>query len=195
VQESDVPWLAARNLSLRHKESEYIFDRAAVIAAEGPEFYRLRKELSLARRHGEVRTRPYTAHDRPACQAILDQWKERMTAAGIRPDGYRSTAHCLAVAHRFPASLLSGQVIEVDGSIHGFGFAGPTNQVYGNLFIGMTDNNFRGLHSLLGVSLMAEFEHLSRFNDATDSGRPGLREMKQRFRPVEMHQIYEARAE
>jgi hypothetical protein len=194
VQESDVRLLAERNLTISFKESEYIYDTAAVLAAEGPEFSRLRAAVSRARRHGAVQTRVYTAEDQPACQVIVEKWKRRLQEAGMRPDGYRSTTHCLAVAGYFPPSLLSGHVVEVDGQIHGFGFAGAINQSCGNLFAGMTDNRFRGLPSLLRVSVMGEFAHLGRFNDATDSGRDGLREQKQQFRPVEMHDIYQARS-
>lgn len=194
VQESDALLLARRGFTITFKEREYLYDTSAVLAAEGPEFSRLRAAVSRARRHGEVRTRAYAAEDRPACQAILDAWKNRLRDAGIRADGYRSTTQCLAVAERFPPALLSGQVVEVDGEIHGFGFAGAINETCGNLFAGVTDNRFRGLPMLLRVSVMAEFAHLDRFNDATDSGRPGLREQKQQFRPVEMHYIYQARA-
>lgn len=193
VQESDAPLLAERDFTVTFKESEYIYDTAAVLAAEGPEFSRVRAAVARARRHGVVETRVYTAEDQPACQAIVDKWKERLKQAGMRADGYRSTIHCLAIAERFPPSLLSGQVVEVDGEIHGFGFAGAINQNCGSLFAGMTDNQLRGLPSLLRVSVMADFAHLRRFNDATDSGRPGLREQKQQFRPIEMHDIYEAR--
>jgi hypothetical protein len=40
---------------------------------------------------------------------------------------------------------------------------------------------------------MAEFPDFIRFNDAHDAGRPGLRDLKQRFRPVEMHVVFSAR--
>jgi hypothetical protein len=40
---------------------------------------------------------------------------------------------------------------------------------------------------------MAEFPDLIRFNDSSDTGRPGLRQAKRVFRPVEMHRLYGAR--
>jgi hypothetical protein len=40
---------------------------------------------------------------------------------------------------------------------------------------------------------MAEFPHLNHINDAHDAGRPGLRQLKQRFMPVEMHAVFSAR--
>jgi hypothetical protein len=40
---------------------------------------------------------------------------------------------------------------------------------------------------------MAEFPDLIHFNESHDAGRPGLRAVKQRVRPVEMHRIFGAR--
>ena len=40
--------------------------------------------------------------------------------------------------------------------------------------------------------MMKSFPELAYFNDSTDNNRVGLREMKQRFRPVEMHGICKA---
>jgi hypothetical protein len=60
-------------------------------------------------------------------------------------------------------------------------------------FICITDNNFRGLPHLLRYRLMEGFPDLTFFNESTDSGRQGLRELKQRFRPIEMHGLFGAR--
>jgi hypothetical protein len=192
VQESDALMLARRNLSITFKESEYIFDRAAVLAAEGSEFRSLRQELSRARNAGKVETRPYAIGDLPACRAILQQWKERLTENGMRANGYRCTVKCLELADSFAMPLLCGKVVEVDGEVRGFGFSGRLNEIYGCNFICITDTSFRGLPQILRVSLMTEFPELPYFNDATDSDRPGLRELKLRFRPVEMHHVYQA---
>lgn len=192
VQESDALMLVRRGLSISFKQSEYIFDRAAVLAAEGPEFRSLRQELSRARNAGEVATRPYTIGDHPACRAILQQWRDRLVENGMRANGYRSTARCLEVADSFPMPLLCGKVVEVDGEVRGFGFSGRLNETYGCNYICITDTNFRGLPQILRVSLMAEFPELPYFNDSNDAGRPGLREQKLRFRPVEMHHVYQA---
>jgi hypothetical protein len=41
--------------------------------------------------------------------------------------------------------------------------------------------------------MIAGFSELPYFNDSTDNGRAGLREVKEHFRPVEMHAIHAAR--
>lgn len=194
VQESDALMLARRNLAIVYKESEYIYDRAAVLAAEGPEYSGLRAKLSRARRAGAV-TRPWTPEDQPACLAILDAWKERLHSMGIRADGYRCSAETIKIAKQFPAWLLCGRVIEVEDEVRAFAFGGPINRTYGCIFITIADNQFQGHAQLLRTDLMSEFPHLTYFNDQSDTKRPGVRDLKERFRPVEMNHMYEAHTE
>jgi hypothetical protein len=77
--------------------------------------------------------------------------------------------------------------------VRGFAFSGPITSTVGCNYICITDTNFRGLPHLLRYRLMAEFPDLIHFNDSIDGGRPGLRELKQRFRPVEMYPVFKAR--
>jgi hypothetical protein len=194
VQESDALLVAREGLAISLKWEEYIFDRTAVMALEGSGFKKLRQELSGALRVGQVETRPYTMADRPACLALTEAWRERLIANGMKVgSSYRYTHACLTAADRFPPSLLKGLVVEVGGEVRGFGFGGPITSILGGTYLCITDLNVRGLAYLVRHRLMAEFPDLPHFNDSHDAGRPGLRELKQRFRPVEMHGVYKAR--
>jgi hypothetical protein len=193
VQESDALLVAREGFEISFKEDEYIFDRAAVMALEGAGFRRLRQDLSHALRAGLVETRPYTAADRPACLALLEAWRERLIANGMKATQYSYTVACLAAANRFLPSLLKGLVVEVNGEVRGFAFSGPISSTMGCNYLCITDLGFPGLALLLRYRLMAEFSDLIHFNDGTDVGRPGLRQLKQRFRPVEMHGLFSAR--
>jgi hypothetical protein len=194
VQESDALMLARRHLTIAYKQSEYIYDRAAVLAAEGPEYSALRAKLSRARRAGAV-TRPFRREDQHACLAILEAWKERLKSMGMRVDGYRYSAKVIEIAEQFPASSLCGRVIEVEGQVRAFAFGGPINQRYGCIFITIADNQLQGHAQLLRTDLMSEFPGITYFNDESDSNRPGLHDLKERFRPVEMNHVYWAWAE
>jgi hypothetical protein len=193
VQESDVIPVARAGFEIFFKEEEFIFDRAAVMALEGPGFRSLRQELSRAKKPGQVETRHYTPKDREACIALVDDWWDRLVATGMKANGYAYTIACLEMADRFPQSLLNGLVVEVNGEVRGFAFSGSVTGTMGCNFLCITDNAFRGLPHLLRYQLMDEFPGLIRFNDSTDAGRPGLRELKQRFRPVAMHGLFGAR--
>jgi hypothetical protein len=194
AQESDAVPLSQEGFAISLKWEEPIFDRAAVMALEGSGFKRLRQELSAALRQGLVETRPYTAVDQPACLALTDAWRERLIAKGMKvADAYSHTVACLTAADRFPPSLLKGLVVEVNGEVRGFAFGGPITSTMGRTYHCITDTNFRGLAYLLRHRLMAEFPDLSHFNDGPDGGLPGLRDLKQRFRPVEMYKAFRAR--
>jgi hypothetical protein len=193
VQESDVIPIARAGFEVFFKEEEFIFDRATVMALEGPEFRSLRQELSRAKKPGQVETRHYTAKDQPACLALVEDWWNRLVASGLKANGYSYTVACLTMAERFPPSLLNGLVVEVNGEVRGFAFSGYVTGTMGCNFLCITDNSFRGLPHLLRYHLMEQFPDLIHFNDSTDAGRPGLRELKQRFRPVAMHGLFGAR--
>jgi hypothetical protein len=192
VQQEEALLVAREGLEIYFKEDELILDRAAVMAVEGPGFRSLRQELSRARKPGQVETRPYTTDDQPACLALVEQWKDRAHSLSMRVDGYRHTVSCLARAEHFPRSLLHGLVVEVKGEVQGFAFSGPITQTHGCNFLRISNPKYRGLPHLLGYRIMAEFPELIYFNDST-SGRDGLRELSQPFRPVEMHGLFGAR--
>ncbi|MXQ12274.1 phosphatidylglycerol lysyltransferase domain-containing protein [Microvirga makkahensis] len=193
VQESDVISVAREGLKIALKEEEFIFDRAAVLALEGPIFKGLRQQLSCAIKSKLATTRPYTALDQPACRALVEAWRERLIASGTKATtSYNHTIACLAAADRFPPSLLTGLVGEVDGEVRGFAFSGPLTSTMGCNYLCITHTDFRGVPYLLRYRLMAGFPDLIYFNDSHDAGRPGLRHLKQRFRPVEMHAVFSA---
>jgi hypothetical protein len=184
--------VARDNFAITFKEEEYIFDRSAVMALEGSGFRSLRQELSRAQKAGQVETRPYRIEDRDAGVAMVNDWKERLTAAGFEVGGYNAALACLAEAGRFQHPLLSGLVVEIDGVMRGFAFSGTLSGKMGCNFICITDTRYRGLPHLLRYRLMELFPDIPFFNDSTDSGRQGLRELKQRFRPIEMQALYGA---
>jgi hypothetical protein len=76
--------------------------------------------------------------------------------------------------------------------VRGFAFGGSITSTLGSYYLGLTDRSIKGLAYLLSYRLMAEFSDFPHFNDSDDAGRPGLRAMKQQFRPVEMHAVFSA---
>jgi hypothetical protein len=193
VQEAQALRIAREGFGISIKWEEFIYDRAAVVALEGPGFRKLRQEMSRALRRGIVETRPFTTADQPACLALAEAWRERLVANGMKIGAaYSHVAACLTAAHRFPSSLLKGLVVGVDGEVRGFAFSGPITSTMGCNYLCITDLSLPGLALLLRYHLMAQFPDLIHFNDAHDAGRPELRALKQRFSPVEMHGIFSA---
>lgn len=188
VAEEEVPKVARAGFSVFFKMDEFIYDRSAVMKLEGSGFSRLRRELSGALRTSNLEIRPYRPADEPACLAVLEDWEERMAAAGIKltVGGYATRA-CLAQSDRFAYPLLTGMVAEIEGEVRGFAFGGRLSSEMGCAYLFHTDPRFPGLPELLRYRLMEAYPDLACFNDSGDSGRKGLQQLKQQFRPVEMH--------
>lgn len=192
IPEEDALDIARQGLSVSFREDEYIFARETVMKLEGSDFAKLRQELARARRAGEVTLRPYRAEDEAACLALAEAWKARLESAGVKVGGHRTKRTCLAEAQRLAPPLLSGMVAEVDGILRGFAFAGRITGEMGCNYLSTTDSRYRGLPHLLCYALMEAMPELPYFNDGNDAGRPGLREQKERFRPVRKLGLYGA---
>lgn len=192
IPEEDALDVARLGLAVSFREDEYIFAREPVMKLEGSGFAKLRQELARARRAGEVTVRRYRPEDEEACVALAETWKARLEAAGIRVGGHRTKLTCLAEASRLAPPLLAGMVVEVDGILRGFAFSGRITGEVGCNYLSTTDANLRGLPYLLCHALMESLPDLAYFNDGNDAGRPGLREQKERFRPVRKLGIYGA---
>lgn len=192
VQEEDAGLVESHGFSASLREREFIYDRAAVAALEGSEFARVRRYLSGLKKHGTLVVRAFTAVDEAACQAVYEKFRGQLQAKGVGPKGYAAMLRCLNEATQIPASRMRGEVFEIDGTVRGYSFGGPISAAYGCVYLTVSDHEFPGLAYALRHQMMQSFPELAFFNDSTDNNRPGLREMKERFRPVEMHGICKA---
>jgi hypothetical protein len=193
VQETEALKVARVGFEITFKEQQYIYDRAAVLALEGSRYSTLRRKLATAARDA-IEVRPYEMSDQAACLALTKSWRERLISTGINPTSYRHTVECLKEAHLFPSSLLKGMVAEIGGVLAGYAFAGPITSRTGALYITINDTRAPSVAYLLRHELMKAMPALHQFNDSSDSKRAGLRDLKQRFRPKAMLNIYGARS-
>lgn len=193
VAESLAPRVARLGGVLRFNMDEYIYDRAAVVEASGKAFATLRRKLGQNEKSGTL-VRPFAATDATACEALIDRWQAGLAERGVKIGPYgRYARSCLrnAEAH---AGLLKGDVIEVDGAVAAITFGGPIDGTSGSVMITISDHDHPGLAYLQRHNLLSGFPELETFNDASDSGRPGLRQMKRAFRPIRLHTVYSARS-
>ena len=193
VPEDEALRVMREGFAITLRSEEFIYDRAALVGLKGPSYGKMRHELSRSLRQGVVETRPYTPADQPGCLALTEAWRERLVANGMKlSSSYGVTVACLKNASRFPPSMLTGLVVEVNGTLSGFGFSGLLASTMGCNYVCITDVSYSGLTLLLRHRMMAEFPDLIHFNDADDAGRPELRSMKQRLNPVEIYGVYKA---
>lgn len=195
VQQKDAAAVRDHGFSLRPREEEFIYDRARVVALEGSDFAKIRRNLAALKKYDGLVIREFNAADAEPCTALYLRFQSQLQARGVEPKGYRGVVNCLKGATRLPVSRLRGEVFEIDGTIRAVSFGGPINATYGCVYLTFADRDYPGLAYALRYHMMKNFPELTYFTDSTDNGREGLAEMKRRFRPVEMHGVLTAREE
>jgi hypothetical protein len=194
IEESVALNVMRAGYSIRLRESEAIYDRAAAVAVEGPGYAPLASRLTAAGQHLDLVLRPYAPDDRAACADLLERTRARLRKSGTRAVGARQVRRLLEIAPDIPPDRLRGEVAEIAGSLRGFAFGGPISGAMGSIFTVMTDDEVDGLPHLLRHRMLAAFPDLPYFNDSSGDGRADLEEIIQCFAPVEMQAVYRGRA-
>lgn len=192
VEEPDLAAIARAGFALRLRDEEFLYDAADLVSLDGPGLKRVRREIGKTRRHAGLSLRDYAREDESGCREVLDRWRSRLAEAGLRAEGYGMTARCLRRAAEWSRELVRGRVCEIDGRIRGFGFAGPISPSCCSMFLCVTDVEFRGLGYLMRHDMVLQWPGHARFNMGGDGGRPGLRAMKESFRPARIAPIFRA---
>ena len=194
VSEDQLAEVARLGYDIRHNMDEYIYDPALVLEASGKGFTTLRRKLAKLKRP-EISLHPYSPKDAEACEALLDSWLETMGNRNVQIGPYRRYARKALHASEDFGDQLKGEIIVIDDKIAAFSFAGWTDETNGCLFITVSDHTYPGLAYLQRYSIMGQFDGITQFNDGTDAGRDGMKQMKRAFRPVRIHAVYSARTQ
>lgn len=192
VESAQMAEVARAGFALAARDEEFVYDRARVLAADGHEYKRFRREISKSQGQPDLVIREYRKEDRAACLAVLGRWRDRMKQAGLRANGCRLTATCLRNVPDWPETMIRGRVVEIAGEVRGMAFSGPISPTCGSLFISINDTEFRGISQRMAQNQLSLWPNLPYFNDGHDNGRAGLADMKQSFRPVRMNRTYRA---
>lgn len=192
AEQRNLASVARAGFALRLLDEEFLYDAADLISLDGPGLKRVRREISKTRSHSRLSIRDYLKGDEENCRAVLDRWRRRLIGAELPVEGFRMTAWCLRQAADWSRDLIRGRVCEVDGEIRGFSFGGPISPSCCNMFICITDVDLRGLAYLMRHDMVLQWPDHPKFNMGGDAGRPGLRAMKESFRPSRIAPIFGA---
>jgi hypothetical protein len=91
-----------------------------------------------------------------------------------------------------PETVLTGQVVSIDGKLVGYSFGGGIHSGLGCYYDIKCNQEIKGLTYFMRRCFLLEMGNYPMVNDGSDVGREGLRQIKQSFRPVAMHQEYRA---
>ncbi len=190
IDAKDVDAVAAAGIRVRPRKSQYVFSPSAYTDLSGKNLYTIRRNVASVERLPDVQVMPYSAAHRDACLALLEQWKKAHRATHGTLGGTSTSRAAIELAGTLPEAVLRGEVILVDGRLAAFAFGGEIRPGLACSFERKCDSAVRGLGYFQLRSFLLRLRDFERVNDGSDAGRAGLRQLKDSFRPVEMHGEY-----
>jgi hypothetical protein len=190
IDEKDEHEIASAGFRVRKRREQYLFSPEKYLDLGGKELYTVRRNHAKIDKLGEVRVETYTPSYAESCHALLERWRsehrERHGSAG----GYGSSKRIIDLAGKLPESALTGQVILIEEAVAAFSFGGKIHSGIACSFERKCDNQFNGLTYFQLRHFLLHLDSYHFVNDGSDAGRPGLKQLKDSFRPVEMHAEY-----
>ena len=177
---------------LKSKDSEYIYDPSCIAAAVGKPFRDLRKRVRRFERAFRPRFRPMNEHDVLDCQALLKHWRRRQGRRHPFLLDWGYTRAALDQFHVWSEEMLQGWCVEIDGQVDAFAMVGQMQPELAQFFIAKADPDLPDLSYFLRWQVYGKLSSYCKVNDAGDLGLPGMRQFKQKFRPVERWPVFSA---
>ncbi|MGD8909002.1 MAG: phosphatidylglycerol lysyltransferase domain-containing protein [Chromatiales bacterium] len=190
IDEADAKAVASIGFRIRKRREQYIFEPRKYSELGGKELYTVRRNVSRIEKLGDVRIETYTPEYAESCHALLKDWRsnhrERHGSAG----GYGSSKRIIDLAGHLPESALTGQVVLINDQLVAFSFGGRIHSKLACSLERKCVNQFTGLTYFQLRNFLLHLSDYQQVNDGSDAGRPGLKQLKDSFRPVGMHAEY-----
>lgn len=181
-------WVAA-GFQIREAEPEYLYRRADLAALRGDRYRAQRGSINrLLRGEKGLRRRPFQEGDLSASLQLYTRWaiwKQRRTEEPSQRrlirDGLFFHRRLMIDGKRFG---LTGWVVERAGRLVGYTFGAPISPKIFGIFLEVTEPGISGLGAWLFREFCRDLEGAAFINVMGDAGIEGLRQAKQRYRPV-----------
>ncbi|MGH7289196.1 MAG: phosphatidylglycerol lysyltransferase domain-containing protein [Myxococcota bacterium] len=181
-----------RSLHVWQRRMQYVFAPAAYEDLAGTKYHTIRRNVALVQRRPDVEVVPYSTRHAEACRALLSRWQKAHREAHDSAGGVGASKRALELAGSLPERDLGGEVVLLDGHLSAFAFGGEIRPGLACSFDRKCETDVRGLSYFHFRSFLLRLRDFERVNDGSDTGRVGLRQLKDSFRPVEMHAEYRA---
>lgn len=190
IDAKDVDAVSAARIRVRERKYQYIYSPGAYNDLGGKKYYTVRRNVSLIERLPDVEVMPYSALHAEACHALLRRWRKAHRDALGTLGGAGTSRRAIDLVGTLPETVLKGEVVVVDGRLVAFAFGGAIRPGLACSFERKCDTEVRGLAYFQLRNLLLSLQEFAFLNDGSDTGRAGLRQMKDSFRPFEMHIDY-----
>lgn len=179
-------------LSARERRRQYIFAPANYEELSGKKRYTIRRNVAFVSQLPDVEIKAFSVELADGCLRLLERWTSSHRASYGTAGGAGVSRRAIELASRLPESDICGEVVLIDGEVSAFAFGGEIRPGLGCSFERKCDTDVRGLSYYHFRSLLLKLRDYEQVNDGSDTGRAGLTQLKNSFRPIDMHVEYRA---
>lgn len=180
------------HLRLKKRKSQYLFAPENYAELSGKKLYTVRRNVKKVEQLAGVEVRPFSSADREASHELLRAWRKVHRATHGTAGGFGISRRAIDLFGQLPEQVLRGETIYIDGQLAAFAFGGELRPGLACSFERKSNNDIRGLSFYQLRSLLRGLRDFDTVNDGSDTGRAGLRQLKDSFRPIAMHTEYSA---
>jgi hypothetical protein len=177
-------------LRVRPRREQYIFAPKEYGSLAGNTYRTIRRNVATVERLAGLEVLPFSAKHAEACQNLLERWSQQHREAHGTAGGVGISKRAIELAVAMCSDELCGEVVFIEGKLVGFAFGGEIRPGLACSFERKCDTSVRGLSFYQLRSLLLRLQNFDLVNDGSDTGRSGLKQLKDSFRPVQMHMEY-----
>ena len=180
-------------LKVRVRRKQYVYAPRSYADLSGRKFRALRNHVDQARQLPDLEVVPYTASHAGACRELLRKWAQRYRAMFGKSGGAGISGRALAQTEALSAPDLMGEVVLLGGRVVAYALGGELRPGVACFLDAKCDLDVPGLGYFQRYHFITKLNGFEQVNDGSDARRPGLRQLKNSFRPIEMHPEYRGR--
>jgi hypothetical protein len=177
-------------MRVKQRRVQYLYAPQTYASLAGNRYQTVRRNVAMVERLADVQVVPYAAEHAAACRGLLESWSGRYRETHGDGGGAATSARTFELAERLGTPDLAGEVVLIGGRLAAFTFGGELRRGIGCVFETKSDPEVRGLGYFSRLKFMSKLDRFVLVNDGSDVGRAGLRQLKDSFRPIEMHAEY-----
>ena len=178
-----------------HKETEYLYETAALVQLKGDRYKSKRAAYNhLIRNHPTAELQPYRPTHLAGCLALYKSWQQERRERS-NDEVYRAMledswqAHHTALINYEKLGLV-GRVVLIGGVVKGYTFGYPLNSGIFCILFEVTDLRIQGLAQFIFREFCREQASYRWINTMDDSGLENLKRTKLSYRPAKQLPSY-----
>ena len=190
-----IPSLQEMGFHAVQKETEYLYETAALIQLKGNRYKSKRAAYNaLIHNYPDAQLQPYQPAHLADCLALYESWQQEREAQS-HDAVYQAMLEDSRHSHRtglmnYEKLGLVGRIVFIDGLLKGYTFGYPLNGDIFCVLFEVTDLRIKGLAQFLFREFCREQAAYKWINTMDDSGLENLKRVKLSYRPARLLTSY-----